>query len=118
MANEGGRRRKLKPERLGAGLEAMLPEPVRRNLPGWRGVLAWADVVGRDAAARSRAVSFRDGRLRVEVAGSVWMHHLLALKPQLLAKVNRATGSEEQVIRDIVFVLDPGLSGPGRPHAA
>jgi hypothetical protein len=46
------------------------------------------------------------------------MHHLAALKPRLLADVNRVTGAREPVIRDIVFVVEPALGGRERQGAA
>jgi hypothetical protein len=95
---------------IGAAVLNALPERVRRGLPGWRGVLLWEEAVGLDNARRSRAIAFREGRLIVEVPSSVWMHHLAAVKRNLLARVNAAIGSP--VIEDIVFVLG---SGPGRP---
>jgi len=109
----GGGARRARRERwglepLGPLVLAGLPDAVRRNLPGWRGVLVWADAVSPDVARRSRAVRFREGRLTVEVAGSVWLHHLTALKRQLVAQVNRAVGS--QAIEDIIFVVNPGLT--------
>jgi len=110
--------RQAKLEPLGEALAAALPEGVRRNLPGWRAVLSWAEAVGPEVARRSRAVSYRDGRLTVEVAGSVWMHHLAALKPRLLADVNRVTGTRTPVITDIVFVVSPAFGSCERHGAA
>ena len=92
-----------------------LPEAVRRNLPGWRGVMVWGDCVSREVASRSRAVAYHRGCLTVQVASSVWMHHLLALKRQLIADVNAAVaaGAQNPPIEDIHFVLSPGTSSLG-----
>jgi hypothetical protein len=108
MARERGGSWKLTP--ISAVLDTALPPRVLRNLPGWRGVLIWADAVGPEAARRSRAVAFREGRLIVEVTGSAWMHQLVALKRQLVTKVNRAIGSA--AVEDIVFVVNPTLGSP------
>jgi predicted nucleic acid-binding Zn ribbon protein len=70
--------------------------------------------VGPEAARRSRAIAFREGRLIVEVAGSVWMHHLAAVKRSLVSQVNLAIG--EPAVEDIVFVLNPALAGPQTPR--
>lgn len=118
MSGVSERWRHARLEPIGGSVAAALPEGIRRNLPGWRGVLGWADAVGPEIARRSRAISYRDGRLTVEVAGSVWMHHLAALKPHLLAAVNRITGAQDPVIRDIVFIVDPALGGRERQGAA
>jgi len=109
MVSEGERGRSWRLTPLSAALEAALPARVSRNLPGWRGVLAWAEAVGPETARRSRAVAFREGRLIVEVTGSAWMHQLAALKRQLVAKVNGAIGSA--AVDDIIFVVNPGLGG-------
>jgi predicted nucleic acid-binding Zn ribbon protein len=110
----GDRWRCPKLEPLGGTVLAALPEAVRRNLLGWRGVVGWAEAVGPEVARRSRAVAYHDGRLTVQVSGSVWMHHLMALKAQLVEQVNRATGARSPVIRDIIFVVEPSLAGPPR----
>ena len=121
--------------RLGAGVLAALPESVRQNLPGWRAVLEWNQIVSRDVASRSQAVAFHGGCLTVHVVSSVWMHHLLALKRQLMAELNAATtgvpapaagagatsaSTIPGPIRDIHFVLNPGLIAPAvqRPQGA
>jgi hypothetical protein len=110
--------------RLGSGVLDAFPEAVRRNLPGWRVVVGWAAIVSRDVASRSQAVSFRDGCLTVQVVSSVWMHHLMALKRQMLVDLNRATGAQGDAagpIRDIHFVLNPRAGAPpesNRPQGA
>jgi hypothetical protein len=112
--------------RLGAGVLAALPESVRQNLPGWRAVVGWDQIVSREVASRSQAVAFHSGCLTVHVVSSVWMHHLLALKRQLMADLNAATSgtapgsAATSPIRDIHFVLNPGLTGPAasRPQGA
>lgn len=118
MSGLAERWRCAKLEPLSGALAGALPDAIRRNLPGWRGVLGWEAAVGPDVSRRSRAIAYHDGRLTVQVAGSVWMHHLSALKPRLLASVNAVTGSAEPVIRDIVFVVDPALGGRERRGAA
>ena len=95
---------------LGPSVLSALPERVRRALPGWQGVLVWGDAVGPEAARRSRAVAYREGRLIVEVASSVWMQHLAAVKRTLVNRVNQAIGVP--AVEDIVFVLNPVLAGP------
>jgi hypothetical protein len=104
---------------------AALPEAVRQNLPGWRAVVGWNTIVSREVASRSQAVAFHGGCLTVHVVSSVWMHHLLALKRQLMTELNAATGGAAATggtapIRDIHFVLNPGLTAPAvqRPQGA
>jgi hypothetical protein len=115
--------------RLGPSVLDVLPVAVRQNLPGWRAVLEWSAIVSREVASRSQAVAFRGGCLTVHVVSSVWMHHLMALKRQLISDLNAATGAPagagetaaESPIRDIHFVLNPRPAAPpatNRPQGA
>lgn len=69
---------------------------------GWRAVTEWPAVAGARIARVTRAVSFRDGTLNVEVEGSAWMHELGFLKPELVRNLNRHLGAS--VVRDVRFV--------------
>lgn len=75
---------------------------------GWRAVSEWPAVAGTRIARRSRAVSFRDGTLNVEVEGSAWMHELAFLKNELVRNLNRHLGSD--VVRDVRLVPARGGS--------
>ena len=75
-------------------------------LRGWQAVEAWPRVVGPRVSRHTRAVSFRDGTLNVEVEGSAWMHELGYLKRQLIGKVNEHLGDE--VIRELRFSIPRG----------
>jgi predicted nucleic acid-binding Zn ribbon protein len=61
----------------------------------------WAQVVGPEVAARTRAVGVRDAELLVEVRGSVWMGHLAVLRQQFLNEINErlTDGSKLTAIR-------------------
>jgi predicted nucleic acid-binding Zn ribbon protein len=63
------------------------------RLAGWRAVAAWSEVVGEPLARKSRAVSFKDGVLLVEVEGSAWMQELGFLKSKLIARINQRLGA-------------------------
>lgn len=73
------------------------------TLRGWRAVEEWPRVVGPRIAARTRAVSFHDGTLQVEVEGSAWLHEMGYLKRGLLARIHAVLGSGE--VRDLRFTL-------------
>ena len=75
---------------------------------GWRAVSEWPAVAGARIARRSRAVSFRDGTLNVEVEGSAWMHELGFLRRELVRNLNRHLGAE--VVRDVRLVPARGGS--------
>ena len=70
---------------------------------GWRAVQEWPDAVGPALARRTRAVSFQEGTLLVEVEGSAWMHELGYLKQELIRMVNRELGSDR--VREVRFVV-------------
>jgi predicted nucleic acid-binding Zn ribbon protein len=79
---------------------------VAGEMPGWRAVQDWPRLVGDRVARHSRAVSFRDGTLHVEVEGSAWMHELGFLKRDLIAAINRHLGSDP--VRDIRWSVPRG----------
>ncbi len=87
-------------------LAAVLSELLRqlgldKTAEGWRAVADWPAIAGSRIAGRTRAVSFRDGALTVEVEGSAWMHELGFLKPELVRNLNRHLGAD--VVRDVRF---------------
>ena len=73
---------------------------------GWRAVTEWPAAVGPRVARRARAVSYKDGRLLIEVEGSAWRYELGFLKRDLLRQLNRHLGS--QLVRDLEFVKARG----------
>jgi len=92
-------------------LSGVLPRVLRKlgldeGLLGWRAVREWDQVVGPRIARHTRAVSFHDGVLQVEVDGSPWMHELGFLKRDLVGKVNRHLGS--RLVKDVRFVVPRG----------
>ena len=76
------------------------------ELEGWRAVEEWPRVVGARVGRHSRAVSFRNGALLVEVDGSAWMHELSFLKRDLIQKINRHLGMER--VREVRFIISRG----------
>jgi len=92
-------------------LSGVLPRVLKQlgledGLLGWRAVREWEQAVGPRVARHTRAVSFRDGVLQVEVEGSAWMHELGFLKPDLMRKVNRHLGG--RLVRNVRFVVPRG----------
>ena len=84
-------------------LPALLRElGLEAGITGWRAVTEWPDAVGPQVARRSRAVSFQEGTLVVEVEGSAWLHELSMLKPDLVRQLNRRLGSAH--VRDLRFI--------------
>jgi predicted nucleic acid-binding Zn ribbon protein len=91
------------PRPLAAILPAVLQQlGLARTAEGWRAVSEWPAVAGARIARHTRALSFRDGTLAVEVEGSAWMHELGFLKRDLVRNLNRHLGAD--VVSDVRLV--------------
>jgi predicted nucleic acid-binding Zn ribbon protein len=89
-------------EQVGAGLEKIVASSLRRSPVGQGPLLAWSVACGQAVAARSKAINFADGILRVEVPDRSWRTELQALAPQYLAVINRYVAES---VRRIEFVI-------------
>ena len=76
-------------EHASAGLERIVAATLRRAPVREAPLLAWPLACGQAVAARTRAVSFLDGILQVEVPDAGWRTELQALASQYLAIINR-----------------------------
>jgi len=79
-----------------------------REVAGWQAVAAWPRLVGPRIARHTRAVSFRDGTLHVEVEGSAWMQELGYLSRDLVRRINLELGTDD--IRELRFRVPRGGS--------
>jgi len=94
-------------ESIARVLPALLRElGLEAGVLGWRAVTEWPDAVGPPIARRTRAVSFQDGTLRIEVEGSAWRYELELLKRDLLRQLNQRLGSP--LVRDLEFIQARG----------
>ena len=75
-------------------------------------VLAWPLVCGSAVAARTRAIGFADGILRVEVANAGWKRELQGLAARYLASINQYVG---QGVQRIEFVISGENAGGSLP---
>ncbi len=92
---------------LGSILSALLREHgLEGAAVGWKAVADWPAVAGPRLSKHTKAASFRDGILTIEVEGSAWMHELGFLKLELVRRVNQHLGTE--TVRDVRFVLARG----------
>jgi predicted nucleic acid-binding Zn ribbon protein len=97
------------PRPLAAILPALFEQlGLAKTAEGWRAVSDWPAVAGPRLARHTRAVSFRDGTLAVEVEGSAWMHELGFLKRELVRNLNRHLGAE--IVQDVRLVPTRGRS--------
>jgi Dna[CI] antecedent, DciA len=89
-------------QQAGSGLEKIVAQSLRLAPRAEAPLMAWPVVCGSAVAERTRALSFSNGVLRVEVNGQRWKSELQALAPRYLAMINRYT--TEPVLR-IEFVV-------------
>jgi len=92
-----------------AGLDKVLARSIRKAPAEEAPLLAWPLACGSAVAARTRALDFADGVLRVEVPDAGWRRELQALAPRYLATLSRY--GAEGVTR-VEFVV------AGRKHAS
>jgi predicted nucleic acid-binding Zn ribbon protein len=97
-------------EQVGAGLERIVAGSLRRSPAGEGPLLAWPVACGQAVSARTKAVNFADGVLRVEVPDPGWRTELRALAPQYLAVINRYVAES---VRRIEFVIADKATGEG-----
>jgi hypothetical protein len=67
-------------------------------------MLAWPVACGSSVADRTRALSFSEGILRVEVSDAGWQRELTHLAPRYLALVNKYSATP---VNRIEFVVKP-----------
>lgn len=96
----------------GSSLERIVAQSLRQAPPAEAPLLAWPVVCGSAVAERTRATSFRDGVLHVEVADAGWKSELQGLAPRYLAVINRYT---TQAVRRIEFVVNSAAAGNKLP---
>jgi predicted nucleic acid-binding Zn ribbon protein len=89
-------------DRASAGLETIVAKALHRVPASESALLAWPVACGSAVADRTRAVSFSDGILRVEVADSGWRRELQNLAPRYLAVINKYSATS---VKRIEFVV-------------
>jgi hypothetical protein len=75
-------------------------------------VLAWPLACGSAVAARTSALEFQSGTLRISVPDRGWQSQLEAFSPQYAEKITQISGVPVTTIR---YVLARGDSAPGKP---
>jgi hypothetical protein len=91
-------------DRAAGRLETIVAKALHRAPAKESPLLAWPVACGSAVADRTRALSFSDGVLRVEVADAGWRRELTALTPRYLATINRYSAT---AVRRIEFVVKP-----------
>jgi hypothetical protein len=88
--------------RTSAGLETIIVKALHRAPAGESPLLAWPIACGSAVADRTRALSFSDGILHVEVADAGWRQELANLAPRYLAVINKYSATS---VKRIEFVV-------------
>ena len=98
----------------------MLAEILRGAPPAEMPGLAWPLVCGNAVAARTQAVGFEAGTLRVAVPDAVWRAQLTELAPRYLASFARLLPADTKIkdgqappVERIEFLAPPNSTGPG-----
>ena len=64
-------------------------------------IAQWPDVVGRQIASHTHAVSCEGGKLFVEVASASWRQELFYMKADILKRLNHGAG--QKIVQDIIL---------------
>jgi hypothetical protein len=90
---------------IGQVLERTLKRlPNARKITGQVVMDSWPQVVGGPIAEKTRAVSFENGLLWIQVRDSVWSQHLSLQKKQIISKLNRT--ARTNIVQDLRFVTN------------
>ena len=88
--------------RASPGLETIIAKALQRAPANESALLAWPVACGSAVADRTRALSFSDGILRVEVADGAWQRELASLAPRYVALINKYSATP---VKRIEFVV-------------
>ena len=98
-------------EHASVGLERIVASSLRRAPSGEGPFLAWPLACGQAVAARTTALEFADGVLRVQVPDAGWRAELQALAPQYLAVINRYVAESVKKVEFVVKGKDFASKG-------
>jgi hypothetical protein len=88
--------------RASTDLETIVTKALHRAPADESALLAWPVACGSAVADRTRALSFSDGILRVEVADAGWRRELTQLAPRYVAVINKYSAAP---VKRIEFVV-------------
>ena len=100
-------------ERARTGLHKIMFDALRRAPADEAPLLAWQVACGPGVAARTRALDFISGILRVEVPDMAWRTQLLELVPQYLSSLRQVAE-----VKRIEFVVANKMDGRKPASAA
>ena len=89
-------------EPIRSGLRRIMSDFLKVQPPEEAALLAWPVVCGAEVAARTKAVSFSDGQLIVEVPDANWRHQLADFAPRYLSGFAELVGP---VVKEVRFQI-------------
>src|ERR1700681_672267 len=87
-------------EPVRTGLRQIMQDLLRTRPAEEAVILAWPLVCGKEVATRTRAASFADGALTVEVSDVTWRNQLQSFAPRYLSGYEGLLG---QVVKSLQF---------------
>jgi hypothetical protein len=98
-------------EPIRSGLRRIMGDFLQTQPQEEAAVLAWPVVCGPEVALRTRAVSFSEGRLTIEVPDANWRNQLSAFIPRYLSGLNELLPAVVQEVRFQIGDKAIGKSG-------
>jgi hypothetical protein len=89
-------------EPVSVGLSKVLSQALRQTPADEAPLLAWPLACGAAVAERTKALSFADGVLRVEVPDRAWREQLSELSPRYVATLNQYCSQRARAIEFLV----------------
>jgi predicted nucleic acid-binding Zn ribbon protein len=87
-------------EPIRTGLRRVMSDFLKTQPQEEAALLAWQVVCGAEVAARTKALSFADGRLTIEVPDANWRAQLSAFAPRYLSVFNDLLG---ELVKELRF---------------
>jgi len=87
-------------EPIRAGLRQIIIDILKKQPQDEAAMFAWPVVCGAEVASRTRAVSFANGRLTIEVPDVAWRTQLAEFTPRYLSGLNDLLGA---VVKEVRF---------------
>ena len=87
-------------EPIRTGLRRVMSDFLKTQPQEEAALLAWPVVCGAEVAARTKALSFADGRLTIEVPDANWRAQLSAFAPRYLSAFNGLVG---ELVKELRF---------------
>ncbi len=89
-------------QRARTGLKKIMTDALKQSAPDEGPILAWPLVCGAAVAAKTRALSFAGGVLRVEAQDETWRCQLAEFAPSYVAALNEMVSERIQRVEFVI----------------